>query len=59
MAKIEKFRETDFPYGILAQFWMTEEIIEDFPPTIMNNILLCKHTSIFAHKTKGKRYQSF
>lgn len=55
MAKIEKFSETDIPYGILAQFGMTEEMIEDLPLPVMNNLLAGKLTPVIALKIKKKK----
>ena len=42
MAKVEKFSETDIPYGILEQFGMTEEMVEDLPLPVMNDLLAGK-----------------
>lgn len=55
MAKIEKFNETDIPYGILEQFGMTQEMIEDLPLDVMNNLLAGRLTPVIALKIKKKK----
>lgn len=54
MAKIEKFNETDIPYGILGQFGMTQEMIEDLPLPVMKNLLAGKLTPVIALKIRRK-----
>ena len=55
MAKVEKFSETDIPYGILEQFGMTEEMVEDLPLPVMNDLLAGKLTPVIALKIKKKK----
>ena len=58
MAKVEKFSETDIPYGILEQFGMTEEMVEDLPLPVMNDLLAGKLTPVIALKIKKKNWRN-
>ena len=58
MAKVEKFSETDIPYGILEQFGMTEEMVEDLLLPVMNDLLAGKLTPVIALKIKKKNWRN-
>ena len=43
---IYNFDENEMPYGILERFGLTQEMIEDLPTDILQNILNGRHSPV-------------
>lgn len=46
---IYNFDENEMPYGILERFGLTQEMIEDLPTDILQNILNGKHSQSYLY----------
>lgn len=61
MANIEHFTHDEIPYGILAKFGLSQEMIDDLPNNVMNRLLSSRATPVLpivTENAEGEKVQS-
>ena len=53
MRKVEYFNESEIPYGILAKFGLTREMIESLPEAVMDRLLSSRATPVLPLVTEN------
>ena len=53
MANKEHFKQEEIPYGILAKFGLTQEMIEDLPQNVIHRLLSSRTTSVLPIVTEN------
>lgn len=62
MANFERFTHEEIPYGTLAKFGLTQEMIDDLPTNVMNRFLSARATPVLPlvmENIEGEKVQSF
>ena len=53
MANKEHFKQEEIPYGILAKFGLTQEMIEDLPQNVIHRLLSSRTTPVLPIVTEN------
>lgn len=58
MTRLERFSEQEIPYGQLATFGLSQEMIDDLPQSVMTRLLSSHETPLLPLKTKTEDGES-